>query len=1306
MYVTMNGLSNTTICSMNVNGLGSKQKRAMMKTHCDSFKAHILVLVDTRLVENSARELENEWDNRLWKHSYAIQTGSGLSRGISIGIDKRASISVTDFLEIKQGNMAFLTIEKDNQSICLSCIYGPSDRDRPGFFQRLFYELALINSNFQIVVGDFNVALNHDQDTLNYVDIRRPNARKMLHDKMAEGGFVDIFRHRNPTLRSYTWECMGNDKKSRIDYFLVTNNLEKFVTETTIGNLYASDHRIIKLSIDFTGFMCGKPKWRYRPSLNEDDQLFRKVTREIQNSCMRYVQIDGVPNFYECADFGAINEFRSLPLNSLADLRYTISYSALLEVIINDVKTTCISHEAGLSCKVKKEMESLQNRISHEESQDIRDNIAISALQEQYEALLHKCVTEELKGKKEKLKVEGEKPSSFFLNLEKHISSDRYIPCIQVNGTLEKSQDKIESHIRNFYEDLYANKDEFLSDITIEQYIGREASLECPKLNEVDKDSLENPITLEEITAILAKTKDKSAPGISGMSYAFFKKHWAFFGPLLIKVYDESFARGTLPQFFSRGAISLLPKPNKDKTLLNNWRPITLLECCYKILSATLAARINTVICKIVHNSQKGFIPGRNIVENVRLMYDTFHYAKTNKKGGTALVLDYEKAFDSISHKYFSEVLRFFNFGNNMRKWVRMCLADFQAHTVHANNLSEAFAVERGARQGDGLSPPLFALAIEIFSIKVRYNQAIKPFMLGDIPLKLSLYADDTVCYTVQDEDSIMAIIKDIQDFEGLSGLRIQMQKSSIVNFGVENSDLCPSLTLKREKKFSYLGYTFTPFLEDMDCNITDKLSEIEKAAKRWLYRFMSPLGRNIIAKCLLLPKVTHIFTAIPILCQKAISNLETAIFDFIWGGKKKRHAFNRNDSQCSFNDGGLEMPNIRVSIQSYLFSWFRRALREEENNPWRMHLDNLLVKACGTNLIGLLFEGNHIWQIAQGSIENPFWKNCFKFLKVFMGKFLQKFPHYIVRCPIWNCSTFKLGNKTLNPRSAENEEIAKKVNFAYEFLDEGGHLIPKSIMETKLSTIVPDPVYLTVSQKLSHYALLPGERYFVTYNPHIPIYAELFSLSSKGCSQWAKLIHRQRTPNIIANELKMAERFDILAGEERWKEAYHQNKMIKYGNNIRWLNCQIMRGSLATNRYLSKAKIKESDLCTFCKQESETIEHLFWSCRVVNSFLLQSNTELSLRGLDTDMLFITTNNFFKEIMLLGDNRPLIPPETPYLIDQLKRFIWICRCRNKLPNWPGLRNYLVREISIDKSLVLRNPELGFLGTLEDKIGIG
>ena len=116
--------------------------------------------------------------------------------------------------------------------------------------------------------------------------------------------------------------------------------------------------------------------------------------------------------------------------------------------------------------------------------------------------------------------------------------------------------------------------------------------------------------------------------------------------------------------------------------LLGSWRPITLLETCYKLLSGCLASRINSKICKIVNNVQKGFIPGRNIVENVCLMYDSFHYAKENKKGGTALVLDYEKAFDSISHNFFGEVLNFFNFGENFIKWIKVCLSGFKACTL------------------------------------------------------------------------------------------------------------------------------------------------------------------------------------------------------------------------------------------------------------------------------------------------------------------------------------------------------------------------------------------------------------------------------------------------------------------------------------------------------------------------------------------------------------------------------------------------------------------------------------------------
>ena len=95
----------------------------------------------------------------------------------------------------------------------------------------------------KIIVGDFNVAINHEIDTFNYTGVRRPNARACLLEKMEEGGFMDIYRANNPTLNAFTWECASNDKKARLDYFLIDETLSRFVCETNCANLLASDHK-------------------------------------------------------------------------------------------------------------------------------------------------------------------------------------------------------------------------------------------------------------------------------------------------------------------------------------------------------------------------------------------------------------------------------------------------------------------------------------------------------------------------------------------------------------------------------------------------------------------------------------------------------------------------------------------------------------------------------------------------------------------------------------------------------------------------------------------------------------------------------------------------------------------------------------------------------------------------------------------------------------------------------------------------------------------------------------------------------
>ena len=97
-----------------------------------------------------------------------------------------------------------------------------------------------------------------------------------------------------------------------------------------------------------------------------------------------------------------------------------------------------------------------------------------------------------------------------------------------------------------------------------------------------------------------------------------------------------------------RGVLTLIPKKGKDLRYLKNWRPLTLLNTDYKILTKLLAARLQEVIKKIVHPDQSGYIQGRFIGQNIRTTFDIIEYCKTFDIPGMIITIDFEKAFDSF----------------------------------------------------------------------------------------------------------------------------------------------------------------------------------------------------------------------------------------------------------------------------------------------------------------------------------------------------------------------------------------------------------------------------------------------------------------------------------------------------------------------------------------------------------------------------------------------------------------------------------------------------------------------------------
>ena len=114
------------------------------------------------------------------------------------------------------------------------------------------------------------------------------------------------------------------------------------------------------------------------------------------------------------------------------------------------------------------------------------------------------------------------------------------------------------------------------------------------------------------------------------------------------------------------GVITLLPKGKKDKRQLKNWRPITLLNTLYKIISGAIVARVKKVLPHIINEDQKGFVDGRYGGEVTRMLNDTICNAWHLKKRGIILSIDFEKAFDSVSFSFIESVLKLVGFNETL----------------------------------------------------------------------------------------------------------------------------------------------------------------------------------------------------------------------------------------------------------------------------------------------------------------------------------------------------------------------------------------------------------------------------------------------------------------------------------------------------------------------------------------------------------------------------------------------------------------------------------------------------------------
>lgn len=183
---------------------------------------------------------------------------------------------------------------------------------------------------------------------------------------------------------------------------------------------------------------------------------------------------------------------------------------------------------------------------------------------------------------------------------------------------------EINNTFRQFYSCLYSAGTQ-PSQYEIDSFLN---NLDLPSLTTEESNFLEQPITSEELIKALHSMPNNKSPGPDGLPAEFYKHFWDILSPFFNKLFAEIQTTSTIPTHMNTALITVFLKPNKDPTHPSSYRPLSLINTDLKIITKTLATRIETVMQSLMHPDQTGFIKNRHASDNSRRLFNLISIAQ------------------------------------------------------------------------------------------------------------------------------------------------------------------------------------------------------------------------------------------------------------------------------------------------------------------------------------------------------------------------------------------------------------------------------------------------------------------------------------------------------------------------------------------------------------------------------------------------------------------------------------------------------------------------------------------------------
>jgi hypothetical protein len=853
------------------------------------------------------------------------------------------------------------------------------------------------------------------------------------------------------------------------------------------------------------------------------------------------------------------------------------------------------------------------------------------------------------------------------------------------------SEEELEKHVTKFYRNLYSlpENGRNVSEQDINNFLGPISNLEPvqnSKLNQNEKVELDSPLTLQEFDKAIKQCNKKSAPGTDGLNNKFIAHFWQFFRVPLFNYANCCYENGELTPSFKTAKIRLIPKKGDHKKIAN-WRPISLLNCFYKLISRVLTNRLKKVIDKVTSIGQYGYSKKKQCQEVLFGLLNKIHQINSNGIEGGALVsLDIKKAFDSISHNFMEHALKFFNFGEQFIKWIKVLCTNREACVIMTGNkLGKNFKLSRGNAQGDTISPFLFNICYQLLLFKLEYDLQIKdlripvpvqksPLYSSGIPVsthsnKVFTFADDCNVLCSRDPITLARLKSVLLEFEQLSGLECNIDKSHILIVGPDpgNHEDITELGFGVKKSLTVLG------MKVSNCFDTDKVEnaaaitrKISENISKWSRFMLSLPGRIQIAKTMLYSQINYLGCFLDF-SEIILGDWENMICDFVVGNLKT----GKNKVFTPVSNGGLGLFRLNSFLGSQKIRWVVYASRNLDSF-WKVLLSKATIKDFYRYDVGY---ANFTPPIVSGLVGSFF---------MFKKKFFEYKNNYR-KATIFGEPLLTVGTRSRDFFQLEDLDlildldVRKKLTEikVWEMMD-GNIVKNKQSIEQFCGGPVPTQVY----NKVKKICLTAQTRYHRDIQV-LGVDLNTFFNSWSGGSRKFRNILEYTESYVSHNTVKFALANEIVISVDCSVPLNRDWTKSSLSNELRTFIFKLVNNLLKTNTMVSHFARGVSRNCTFCEISrnpepvDESTFHLFFDCPVTENIRFSFFTWLT----ENPNFNLSRHEFF----CCGPVQPRCEVWTTILY-LVKFAIWECKKRKTLPVLDYIKEFVKSEINVIQKL--------------------